>query len=788
MKILLGLGRQLVLLSLLASCMPSPEVPEKKNSSNREQGNQQNPNPNPNPNPSPNPAPSNAKPMAVGGTYMIEQGLSLQIQMMASDADGDQLLYQFVDLNPQIGIIKDYSPFGGTFTFEANKNVAGIEVVRFKVSDGKEDSEVVEISIQVKNSNVVVPPPNAAPTITNALYKVQAGASIKVQLLAADADNDPLTYTLLTANPNLGVISNFNSSTGEFNYNAKAGSKGLDLVQFKVSDGKAESNVGLIQFEVEELVAPNNKPGVAPAIYKIVAGEQVQVQLVASDPDNDPLTFQLVNPNPVLGSILSFDQNTGILLYQANQGVEGTESILFKANDGKEDSVNALLTIQIMKQEQIAENNLIKTLPEQVKLFTNGELAIKIDGGTPPYSFTSLDDGMLKGQMIGPQQLLLQAEAIEGQVDFIIVDGANTQKRFTLSVQAATVALTNDEALDVQWGLHNTDGFVPEFGKVDADIDAAEAWSLYTDCSGVPVAVIDSGVDVFHPDLAVNILRNMDEIPNNNIDDDNNGLVDDYYGYDFNQNDNDVKDDNGHGTHVAGIIGAVGNNAQGVSGVCHTAEIIPVKVFDENGNGSLSDIYDGIIYAVDRGAIVLNNSYGVSYDDPQDPEGLQAEQLVDQAIQYSRERERLFIAAAGNSSAFNDQILNIPANSKQDNVMSVAATSIDDRLASFSNFGTNTVHIGAPGDYIAAPLPTGQAVLKTQLGLQEENIYYYLSGTSMAAPMVAGAATLLWANSPGRDYKSVKQKLLDSSENLNDLAQYIQGNGRRLNLQKAFEK
>jgi subtilisin family serine protease len=183
--------------------------------------------------------------------------------------------------------------------------------------------------------------------------------------------------------------------------------------------------------------------------------------------------------------------------------------------------------------------------------------------------------------------------------------------RFHISRQSAAQIIPDDFEFPRMWGLNNTG---QTNGKENADIDAPEAWTLTTGDKRVKVAVIDTGVDYYHPDLAENIWLNQGEIPGNGIDDDGNGYVDDVHGYDFVSDDSDPMDDNNHGTHVAGIIGAVGNNKIGVAGVCWQVSLMAVKAFDENGMGDTDQIIEAIRYSVANGANVINASWGMFYD------------------------------------------------------------------------------------------------------------------------------------------------------------------------------
>src|SRR2546422_58654 len=300
----------------------------------------------------------------------------------------------------------------------------------------------------------------------------------------------------------------------------------------------------------------------------------------------------------------------------------------------------------------------------------------------------------------------------------------------------------SDPSFSSLWGLNNTgqNGGIP-----DADIDAPEAWDITTGSSDVVVAVIDTGIDYTHPDLSANMFRNELDCNSNGIDDDGNGLVDDCFGIDTANNDSNPMDDAnpGHGSHVAGTIGAVGNNAVGVVGVNWTVRLMACKFLSATGSGSTADAIDCLEYVKlmkDRGVniVATSNSWG----------GGGFSQALFDAIEAHLHRGILFIAAAGNANpgSNNDTKPFYPAAYYLPNVISVAATTRTDALASFSNFGRRTVHLGAPG----------QEILSTTPG----NTYSSLSGTSMATPHVTGVAALLKAQDPARDWRAIKNLIL----------------------------
>ena len=294
------------------------------------------------------------------------------------------------------------------------------------------------------------------------------------------------------------------------------------------------------------------------------------------------------------------------------------------------------------------------------------------------------------------------------------------------------------------------------------------AWSHHTDCTSKVVAVVDSGVDYNHPDLAANIWINTREAAGGSgIDDDGNGLVDDIRGWNFYDNNNDPTDVMFHGTHVAGTIGAVGNNSIGVVGICPKGRIMAVRVMGGDGLGALSDIALGILYSVANGAAVINLSLGGGDST-----------VVHSAVQSARTAGVLIAAAAGNSTENIDLYPTYPASYPEDNILRVAATNAQDHLASFSNYGL-TVDIAAPGVNILSTFPT----TVTNAMVQEEKVHAYeqIDGTSMATPHVAGAAALLWSYHPTWTYRQVRQWLLDHADSLDSLAGAV-ANGRRLKL------
>ncbi len=320
------------------------------------------------------------------------------------------------------------------------------------------------------------------------------------------------------------------------------------------------------------------------------------------------------------------------------------------------------------------------------------------------------------------------------------------------------------------WGLHNTG---QSGGLVDADIDAPEAWEITTGSRDVVIAVIDSGVDYNHPDLVANIWINPREIPGNGIDDDGNGFVDDVRGWNFIEENGNPMDTNGHGTHVAGTIGAVGNNGLGVVGVNWSVSILPLRFLGSDGRGSTLDAIQAVNYATmmkrDYGVniVAMNNSWG----------GGGYSTSLRNAIQAAAAQDILFVAAAGNGDSNgvginNDARPTYPSSYNVWNVIAVAATDRRDQLGSFSNYGATSVHLAAPGVSILSTVPN--------------NGYATYTGTSMAAPHVSGVIGLLAAADPNATASQIKSAILNSVDPVASLTGRTVTGGR-LNAYQALQ-
>ena len=350
--------------------------------------------------------------------------------------------------------------------------------------------------------------------------------------------------------------------------------------------------------------------------------------------------------------------------------------------------------------------------------------------------------GAAPGKRIGPIRAFVGSVPAGEQGPIIAALKRDPRVRYAEpNVSFGIDVLPNDPSVPQLWGLENGGQSVNGVaGLADADIDAGAAWDVTTGRASVTVGVIDTGVDYLHPDLAANIWINPGEdcpgCRNDGVDNDGNGYVDDWHGWDFKNNDNDPFDDNGHGTHVAGTIGAAGDNGQGVAGVDWTVKIMPLKFLGADGTGDASDAVEAILYATSMGAVVTNNSWG----------GDAYSQALADAVASADAGGSLFVAAAGNSFANTDTSPNYPSGYSAPNIISVAATDQSDARAWFSNYGLRSVDLGAPGTNILSTKPGAS--------------YQYLDGTSMATPFVTGAAALARSAFPSATAPGLKALLL----------------------------
>lgn len=323
-------------------------------------------------------------------------------------------------------------------------------------------------------------------------------------------------------------------------------------------------------------------------------------------------------------------------------------------------------------------------------------------------------------------------------------------------------ATPNDPMFGDQWALENRGD---RDGKAKADISAVRAWSKTKGTRKVVIAVLDSGVDYTHPDLAANIwLRPAGVAP---YSDEQLGTIDDAHGFNAADDNGDPMDQNGHGTHCAGIVGAEGGNDIGIAGVNWQVEIMPLKFMSAGGFGTTKDAIQAINYVIDRkragvNVRVISASWG----------SRMKSKALEDVIRKAGDEGILFVAASGNASADADRAPHYPSGYNLPNVVSVAALNRRDELASFSNYGAKSVHVAAPG----------AEILSTWLGGEYEEH----SGTSMATPVVSGVAGLVLSGEPKLTVKQLRERLLQSVDKLDALSGKVVSGGR-INAAQAVE-
>lgn len=350
-------------------------------------------------------------------------------------------------------------------------------------------------------------------------------------------------------------------------------------------------------------------------------------------------------------------------------------------------------------------------------------------------------------------------DVVVGKIDgsFEIVHMASQTSYATFvrqNAQKSSITFIEPVVVYTQAGVTPNDSYFSSQLNHSA-MNTSTAWSTTKGSKSVTVAILDSGVDILHPDLASNIWENSGELANNGKDDDANGFIDDYNGWDFVDSSKDVTPRSTgtlsakhHGTVIAGIIGAVGNNARGVAGIAWDVQLMPVRVLDTSGNGLSSRVALGIRYAADNGADIINLSFT----------GSQSSTLMMQAIQYARNRGVIVIASAGNDN------LNLNVTPRypvcHSGVIGVASVSDSGFKSSFSNYGNSCVDISAPGENIISTVSTESGTI------YPSGYAVGWNGTSFSSPAVAGVAVLAVAHQPDLTREQLETLLISSSNSL----------------------
>jgi subtilisin family serine protease len=380
--------------------------------------------------------------------------------------------------------------------------------------------------------------------------------------------------------------------------------------------------------------------------------------------------------------------------------------------------------------------------PQHASRYAPGELVVRYRPGTTREVRRDFRSDL--GATVETRSLLKGSEVLDLPSGVSVTDAVEEARSLPSVLYAepnysiANAASPNDPLFDEMWslGLGNDEGF-------NSGIDTPRVWNLTTGSSDVTVAVVDSGIESAHPDLAPNMWANPAEVPSNGADDDHNGMIDDITGWDWVAGDNAPEDELGHGTQVAGIIGARGNNNAGVAGVSWDVRLMSLRVLDAAGSGWTSDVADAFTYAGRMGADVVNASLA----GPDFSEAMLA------AIAGAP--DTLFVVAAGNASINVDQKPSYPCSFPLANIICVGATGQSQQLSAYSNFGTTAVDLAAPGDAILSTWPGGT--------------YNEGWGTSFASPHVAGVAGLLKARHPEATASDLKNAILAGTDGLPSL-------------------
>ncbi len=546
---------------------------------------------------------------------------------------------------------------------------------------------------------------------------------------------------LLATNPaqlNFGDVEVGLSKTLEFTILNK-GNAPVSLSNLKLQDTAFNSN----------LTATNLKPGASKTVnitFKPTKGGDYQsVSSLTSDADDAPHNIKLtgtglaspklqVTPETVSISVEAGNKGSVKAVIDNVKGMAPGSFELVEIRSGKtssslsgfnEDSMSSSETVDEdpFSSEHVADE-LIVAFKEGTKSFVspnnieNGIVIVRPIGkamtpGTGVKALTGGSLSLIRNESKMSLRELADQLAKDPSVDYV---EPNYIVRHS--------GVPNDPKWNKQWALP----------KIDAD----KAWDSAVGSDTVVVAVIDTGIDYNHPDLQGNIWKNPGEIAGNMIDDDGNGYIDDVYGWDFCNKDNNPMDGDSHGTHVAGTIAAATNNGVSVAGVSWHASLAALKFLSDEGWGSTADAIDAVAYCAAMDFPISNNSWG----------GGGYSQAMKDAIAAAANKGHLFCAAAGNSATNNDKSPHYPSNYDLPSVLSVAASNSSDKLAWFSCFGHKTVDLAAPGEGILSLVPNGGTAS--------------YSGTSMATPHVAGAAALLLSINPDFGHQELKNSLMNT--------------------------
>jgi subtilisin family serine protease len=607
-------------------------------------------------------------------------------------------------------------------TLKAGEIMAGKYEAKIEVTSNDPSNPSVEIpvTLQIQATRTL----SASPVALD-FGRVEVGANAQLPLVLKNTGNAPVSLNGISANAR-EFSSNFRTTTIE------PGKSEEVVFTFAPTRGQTYRNQATVASNAGNSPSRINLSGIGVATPKLsINPESLSITVEAGSKATDSVVID--NRNGLAAGTFN--------LKEIRSGATQSKSHFNEMTGGSSENIPA----DPFAAEHVP-NELIVSFKAGKQGFDNaGAYNLKIKR-----SLASAKEPGVGSRALGNLNLALM-EA-EGQVNLkelakeLSKDGAveYVEPNYILR----HTATPNDPNLKSQWALPK--------------MQASKAWEITKGAPSVVVAVIDTGIDYNHPDLQGNIWKNPGEIAGNRKDDDGNGFVDDVYGWDFANNDNDPMDGNRHGTHVAGTIAAATNNNKHVAGVAWQAKLVAVKFLSDGGSGSTADAIDSIAYCAAMNFPISNNSWG----------GGGYSKALKDVIQKAGDKGQLFCAAAGNSGSDNDRRPHYPSNYDCANVISVAASDSNDKLAYFSCYGKTTVDIAAPGVNILNLLPN--------------NRIGNLSGTSMATPHVAGAAALILSQNPSAGHQDMKNILMNTVDPIAAFKGKMVAEGR-LNLLKVVE-